>query len=122
ITKATNDLFRLGTGGANPNPGNSWTWGNLSNPQPGALNPIQEWVNTDFTVTSNPVTVAPGAFAEAFQLGDFSIKSLKNWMDAIMTRIKDITSSYYWYFSSALPGNPSQGLGGLDLFSTWWDS
>src|SRR5271157_3150023 len=53
ITKATNDLFRLGTGGANPNPGNSWTWGNLTNPQSGALNPIQEWVNTDFTVTSN---------------------------------------------------------------------
>lgn len=124
IEKDVTSLFRLGTGGANPNPGNSFNWGNLTNPQPGA-NPRQEWVNTYFAETTNPVTVQPGDYPQAFFLGDWSIKNLKQWMDAVMSRIKEITTSYYWYFNSAVPGGPGGGgnMGGaLNLFDTYFDS
>lgn len=114
-TKGVPSLFRLGTGGAVPNPYNSFDWGNLSNPE-NPSNPRQEWVNENFNLTPNPVTVVPGNPAEAFNFGDFAITSLKQWMDAIMTRFKEITGSQYWYLDNSLPANPAS------LFNVWYDS
>lgn len=115
ITKGVTSLFRLGSGGPNPDPTFSFQWGNYVNPQPGAP-PRREWINNQTSLTTNPVTVAPGADANAFQFGDFAIKSLKDWMDAVMTRFKEITGSTYWYLSSPLTLSPQS------IFSVWFDA
>lgn len=111
IEKAVPGLFRLGSGGAVPNPQNTFAWKNLVNPQTGDR---REWVNTDPSVP-NPVAVVPGNPANAFDYGDWSITTLKEWMDAIMTRIREVTGSAYWYLDSAVTGNP------INLFDVWFD-
>ncbi len=97
ITKGVTDLFRLGSGGANPNPQNKFLWGNLNNTQPGA-DARREWISP--TLGDNPLTVRPGDSALAFDYGDFAIKNMKDWMDAIMTRIQELANSDYWYLGS----------------------
>lgn len=115
ITKCSPNMFRLGSGGANPDPQFNYDWKNLTNNQTGAT-PRREWINDQTSLTTNPVTVAPGADVNAFQFGDFSIKCLKEWMDAVMTRFKEITGSSYWYLDSGLLSGPA------DIFKTWYDA
>jgi hypothetical protein len=114
-TKAVPGMFRLGSGGANPDPHFSFNWKNLTNPQPGA-EPRREWINDQPSLTTNPVTVVPGADVNAFQFGDWSIKSLKEWMDAVMTRFKELTGSSYWYLDSILSG------GAPSTADVWFDA
>lgn len=115
IQNSRPNLFRLGSGGTVPNPNYSFNFGNITNSQ-NPLSPRREWINESPTVNSNPVTVVPGDDALAFNYGDFSIKSLKDWMDAMMTRIKEVTGSAYWYTDSTLLG------GNINTFDLWWDS
>ena len=113
ITKGVSSLFRLGTGGANPNASNSFLWGNYNNIQ--TANPRREWVN-DNTSLPNSLSVKPGADSNAFMFGDFSITTMKEWMDAVMTRFKELGNSEYWYTSSRLSDvDPS-------IFNTYFDS
>lgn len=113
-TKAVPSLFRLGSGGANPNPQNTFKWGNYNNTQ--STNPRKEWINEDSNLNSNPLTVGTNAPSDAFDYGDFSITNFKEWMDAVMTRVKEITGSDYWYTDSRMTEtNPN-------AFTTWWDS
>jgi hypothetical protein len=97
ITKGVTSLFRLGSGGANPNPQNKFDWGNLDNTQSGA-EARREWISPK--LGDNPLTVRPGDNALAFDYGDFAIKNLKQWMDAIMSRIQELANSDYWYLGS----------------------
>lgn len=115
ITNSKPSLFRLGSGGSTPNPFNSFTYGNLINPQSGNR---REYIYSG-TQTTNPVSVGPGADASAFKYGDWSIGSLKEWMDAVMTRFKEVTGSSYWYVDSNLP---SSSPGALNLANVWFDS
>lgn len=101
IVKGTTNFWRLGTGGANPNPQNSFNWGNLSNPQ-SPSEPRREWISP--TLGDNPLTVRPGDNPLAFDFGDFAIKNLKDYIDAVWTRFKEITGSDYAYFGSAVAG------------------
>lgn len=110
ITKAASGLFRLGKGGAVPNPSYKWTYKDLSNPQ---TNTVREWV---YNGSENPQTVTPGDDKLAFDYGDWSITSLKEWMDAVMSRFKDVTGSNYWYLDSQLLTSPPS------VFNTWFDS
>jgi len=118
ITNARQKLFRLGTGGTVPNPLNSFDFGGLENSQEGA-SPRREWINESTDTVSNPVSALPGDDPLAFRYGDWSINSLKEWMDAIMTRFKDLTGSEYWYTSSQLY---TDGGTGINTFDLWWDS
>ena len=113
IRNARTNLFRLGTGGTVPNPFNSYNFDGLTNSQDPA-NPRREWINENPTVDPNPVTAVPGDDPLAFRFGDFAISSLKEWLDAIMTRFKEVTNSSYWYTDSNV-----QNLNLLDL---WWDT
>jgi len=115
VTNSKPSLFRLGSGGANPNPFNSFSYGNLTNSQSGNR---REFIYTGSN-TTNPVSVAPGDDANAFNYGDWSIHSLKEWMDAVMTRFKELTGSAYWYVDSNLPSNP---VSSLSLANVWFDS
>jgi|GEM_PF-4276238 len=115
VTNSKPSLFRLGSGGANPNPFNSFSYGNLTNPQSSNR---REFIYTGSN-TTNPVSAAPGDDANAFDYGDWSIHSLKEWMDAVMTRFKELTGSAYWYVDSNLP---SGSAGSLSLANVWFDS
>jgi hypothetical protein len=105
-------LFSLGTGGASPNPLNSFNYKNLINPQTGT---IREWVNQNSSLPG-PRAVAAGAPAAAFDYGDRSITSLRECLAAIYTRFKEISGSDYWYIDSGFTGT------GLKLKDVWWDS
>ena len=115
IQNSKTNLFRLGRGGTSPDPFFSFDFGGVDNDQ-NALDPRREWINESPSVNPNPVTAVPGDDPLAFRYGDFSITSLKEWMDAIMTRFKEITGSSYWYTDSTLLGNP------INTFDLWWDS
>ena len=69
-------LYRLGTGGTNPNPQFVYPW-----PEGRAENP--------FTSTSDSV--------DPFSGGDKAISDLKDWMNAVMTSFEEIKGSTYWY-------------------------
>lgn len=80
ITDARQGLFRLGTGGASPNPFNQYSW-----PQ---------------TRTENPSSSSSNA-VDPFFGGDKGIYTLKDWMDAIMTSLQEIKGTVYWYSPSS---------------------
>lgn len=79
ITDARWLLFRLGTGGASPNPFYIYPWtaqpeGRVENPSSSSSNAV------------NP-----------FHGGDKMIATLKDWMNAIMTSLQEIKGTVYWY-------------------------
>ncbi len=79
ITDARWMLFRLGTGGASPNPFFLYPWtaqpeGRLENPSTSSSNSV------------NP-----------FHGGDKMLMTLKDWMNAIMSALQEIKGTVYWY-------------------------
>lgn len=90
IEDARDMMFRLGTGGASPNPFSSYNFREL----PSASESRNE-----------PGTVMTSAFdPNPFQGGDKNIYTLKEWMDVVMTIIKEITGNTYWYQTGAVIG------------------
>lgn len=84
-------FFRLGTGGNTPDPFASYGWPNL----PDSSKARQEGA---VTVTTATINNAP------FQGGDKNIKTLKEWMDAVMTVVREIKGTPYWYTGTASGG------------------
>lgn len=83
ITDSRWMLFRLGTGGASPNPFFVYPW--TAQPEGRTENPV--------TSTSNSVN--------PFEGGDKMLQSLKDWMNAVMSSLLEIKGTPYWYsFSS----------------------
>lgn len=83
ITDARDMMFRLGTGGISPDPSNNFIFPNL---------PASQYArNEPATSTSSISDPNP------FQGGDKNIKTLKEWMDAVMTKLKELGGSRYWY-------------------------
>lgn len=70
VIDCRNFWFRLGSGGSVPNPDYAFPWANGR---------TENGDNTDFTVA------------------DKSISSLKQWMDAIMTRLWEVGGGEHWY-------------------------
>lgn len=76
-------MFRLGSGGLNPNPLSRYDWSG----EP-----------TDAYKRAEPNTVMTSAFdPNPFQGGDKNIESLKEWMDAVMTKLAELGGTTYWY-------------------------
>lgn len=78
ITDSRWMLFRLGQGGANPNPLYTYPAFTMENPP-----------------TSTNSLVNP------FEGGDKEILSLKGWMDSVMTALQQIKGTTFWYSSSS---------------------
>lgn len=95
IDNAKNGMFRLGKGGASPNSGYNWAY---------SLNP------------ENPLSLSTSGGPSPYAGGDWELKTFKDWMDAVMTEIKAMKGSAYWYS----PG--SSGLPGVNMLDTWFDS
>jgi len=83
ITDARDLMFRLGTGGIAPDPQNVFPFPALPD-----VNYEREEPNGTMTSLSDP---------NPFQGGDKNIKTLKQWMDAIMTKLKELGGTNYWY-------------------------
>lgn len=83
ITDARWMMFRLGTGGAAPNPFYQYPW--TAQPEGRTENPS----------TSSSNSVNP------FHGGDKMIMTLKDWMNAIMTSLQEIKGTVYWYSPSS---------------------
>ena len=83
IEDARDMMFRLGSGGLNPDPLNTYNFRSLPDAAHARLEP-----NTlmSSALDSNP-----------FQGGDKNILTLKEWMDVVMTRIKELGGTTYWY-------------------------
>lgn len=79
ITDARWMLFRLGTGGAAPNPFYVYPW------------TAQAEGRTENPSTSSSNSVNP------FHGGDKMLMTLKDWMNAIMTSLQEIKGTVYWY-------------------------
>jgi hypothetical protein len=94
VTDARNLLFRLGSGGATPNPYHKYPWNAQTEGR-----------------TENPSTSTSSA--SPFRGGDKMLYTLKDWMDAVMTSISEIKGSTYWYSS----GSSISNINLTDLFS-----
>jgi hypothetical protein len=101
ITDCRPLLFRLGTGGNNPNPSHTFPWPDL---------PSSTYAKQD-----TPITITSPSDPDPFSGSDKNIRNLKDWMDAVTTRIKELAGSSAWF---------SEGgrLTGTNLADLWWDS
>ena len=83
ITDARDMLFRLGTGGVAPNAQAEYAF-------PALPDSTHARLETSGIINSlaNP---------NPFQGGDKNITTLKQWMDAIMTKLKELGGTTYWY-------------------------
>ena len=82
IQDARDMMFRLGTGGISPNPFASYDWPSLS--------------TSSFQRTEPPTTMLAGG-VNPFEGADKNILSLKDWMDAVMSKLKELGGTTYWY-------------------------
>jgi hypothetical protein len=82
ITDSRPLFFRLGTGGLSPNDLNTFNWA-----PNGEIDPR----------TQRPDTITSSAAADPFGGSDKIIISLKGWMDAVMSSIKEVRGSTYWF-------------------------
>lgn len=82
ITDCRDMLFRLGTGGISPDPFSGYSFRSLPSSGFERLEP------------SNTMTAGGD---NAFQGGDKNIYSLKEWMDVVMTKFRELSGTTYWY-------------------------
>jgi hypothetical protein len=87
IQDCRNMMFRLGTGGVNPDANNKYFFRN---------NPSSTYARNE-----PPSTVNNSTGANPFFGGDKNIQTLKEWMDAVMTKLLELSGTTYWYESSA---------------------
>lgn len=75
-------MFRLGSGGTSPNPSNSFSWDDDP---------------SGYSRTDTPVTMTTSLDANTFRGSDKNIKTLKDWMDAVMSRIREMSGGAKWF-------------------------
>lgn len=79
-------MFRLGGGGVTPNPFSSYNF----RPLP----------SVSYERSEPPTLMTSALDPNPFQGGDKNILTLKEWMDAVMTKLKEISGTTYWYEST----------------------
>ena len=83
ITDSRNMMFRLGSGGVSPNPNATFQFPPL---------PSSEYARNE-----PPSTIQNSASPSPFFGGDKNIQTLKDWMDAVMTKLLELSGTTYWY-------------------------
>lgn len=84
-------LFRLGTGGASPNPFYTYPW--TAQPEGRTENPS----------TSSSNSINP------FEGGDKMLFSLKDWMNAVMSSLLEVKGTTFWYSGGSGSAGPIPG-------------
>ena len=105
-------MWRLGSGGVTPNPARRFGWGSQRT----------EPVYSGQGVMNEPNS--PFRFKDASGiLNDKGISTLKEWADAMMTRLCEISGSSLWYVTDVAPNLPIHGyVTGLDIPRIYLDS
>jgi hypothetical protein len=101
-------FFRLGTGGSSPDPDFEFQFPNLP--------------DADHARLETPVEATSATNGNApFQGGDKNIKSLKQWMDAVMSLLKATNGVPYWYMkpNTSLPSAYQNAALCLITGGTW---
>lgn len=93
ITNAKQSMFRLGRGGQNPNKSFNFD-----------LNPSTEHI-LKATTPADP---------DPFTGGDWELDTFKDWMDLVMTSIKKLKGSAYWYSNGSSAIN---NINMVDIFN-----
>ena len=83
IEDCRNMLFRLGSGGINPDPLAKYSWRSLPSSTYRRVEPATSLVETG---DPNP-----------FQGADKNIWTLKEWMDAVMSKLQEFGGTTFWY-------------------------
>lgn len=83
IQDCRDHFFRLGTGGVSPDPFATYSFRNEPSISYARLEP--------------PTTMTSALNPNPFQGGDKNIRTLKEWMDVVMTRLKELSGDTYWY-------------------------
>ena len=86
IEDARDMMFRLGSGGISPDPYAGYNWRALP--------------NSSFKREEPPTTMQAGG-VNPFEGADKNILSLKEWMDAVMTKLRELGGTIYWYEDSS---------------------
>ena len=86
ITDCRNMMFRLGTGGTSPDPNNRFQFPALP--------------SVAYARSEPPSSINSAALPNPFQGGDKNIQTLKDWMDAVMTKLVELSGTTYWYEST----------------------
>lgn len=93
-------MFRLGKGGVTPNPFADYSFRNDPSSTYARSEP-----STTMTSSLDP---------NPFQGGDKNIYTLKEWMDVVMTKLKELGGTTYWYEGSS--GGPAPTPGNNNIF------
>lgn len=83
IKDARHMLFRLGTGGLNPDPFGDYAWRSLP--------------SATFQRTEPSTAITSSTGDNPFQGADKNIQSMKEWMDAVMSKLRELGGTTYWY-------------------------
>ena len=83
ITDTRDMMFRLGSGGINPDPFAQYAW--------------RQDPSSTYARQEPSVTMTSALDPNPFQGGDKNIQSLKEWMDAIMTKLAELGGTTFWY-------------------------
>lgn len=94
VTDCRNLFFRLGKGGTTPNADYDFVWPSLP-----------DAAHSQFEAPATSTAYASGN--APWQGGDKNLHSFKDWMDAVMSSLKEIKGVPYWY----MPGGGGGGLG-----------
>lgn len=95
-------MFRLGTGGVDPDPFNSFDF--------------RDDPSSAYSRTEPASTMTSSLDPNPFQGGDKNLFTLKEWMDVVMTRIKQMSGDTYWYAQEGSAGS------GPNISDTWHDA
>jgi hypothetical protein len=101
-------LYRLGTGGTNPNPLNKYNF------SPNRAEPVTVGNGTGDTNPQSPWRSKDSVGA----INDKGLESFKDWADAVMTRISEVAGSTIWYAS----GVSTSVVSNLSLSQTFFDN
>jgi hypothetical protein len=80
-------MFRLGTGGISPNPANRFAWPAIP--------------SAEYEQLETPIIITSSGQPNPFEGGDKNLTSLKQWMDAVMSQLANLSGSQYWYEDNA---------------------
>lgn len=83
IEDARNLMFRLGSGGVSPDPYSTYNFRSLP--------------TSSYQREETPTLMTSASDPNPFQGADKNIKTLKEWMDVVMTKLKELGGTTFWY-------------------------
>ncbi len=98
IEDARDMMFRLGSGGLNPNPLSRYDFKSLP--------------SASFQRVETPTVITSVSDPNPFQGADKNVLSLKEWMDLVMTKLTELGGTTFWY----------EDASAFSLISLWTDA